>query len=76
MGYAVELYDALIDINVPKDKASAVVNALEHAISATLATKADLALLRADFGHFKTEVMQQFAIERERTDRSIAALDA
>jgi hypothetical protein len=69
MGYAVELYDALVGINVPKDKASSVITALENTIASELATKADVQLLRV-------EMMQQFAVERERTDRSIEALKA
>jgi hypothetical protein len=75
MGYAVDLYDALIGINIPKEKASAVVTAIEHTLSAELATKADVSLLRADIGHLRAEMMQQFSIEREKTDRSLAALE-
>ena len=37
------LYDALISIHVPTDKARAVVDAMEHDMSTILATKADLA---------------------------------
>jgi hypothetical protein len=74
MGYVLPLYDALIGINIPKEKASAVVTAIEHILSAELATKADVALLRTDIGHLRAELMQQFAIERGETDRSLAAL--
>jgi hypothetical protein len=36
------LYDALVSINVPNDKARAVVDAMERDMGTTLATKADL----------------------------------
>ncbi len=36
------LYDALIGINVPSDKAREVAQALERDMTATIATKADL----------------------------------
>lgn len=42
---AIPLYDALVSINVPADKARAVVDALEHDMTSMLATKSDLALL-------------------------------
>jgi hypothetical protein len=42
------LYDALVSLNVPGNKARAVVEAMEREMSATLATKADLELLRKD----------------------------
>jgi YD repeat-containing protein len=43
------LYDALISINVPADKARAVVDAMERDMLSKLATKTDLQLLRAEF---------------------------
>jgi len=46
--YLYSLYDALVSINVPTDKARAVVDAMERDMSATIATKADLQLLRAE----------------------------
>lgn len=42
------LYQALISINVPEQKANAVIEALESDMHSLLATKADLAALRAD----------------------------
>lgn len=42
------LYDALVSINVPNDKARAVVDAMERDMGTTLATKSDLQLLRQD----------------------------
>ena len=45
MDVAISLYDALIAINVPADKAKAVVSALEHDMTNELATKGDLRAL-------------------------------
>lgn len=42
MDFAISLYDALVAINVPADKAKAVVSALEHDMTNELATKDDL----------------------------------
>ncbi len=42
------LYDALISINVPADRARAVVDAMERDMSSLLATKSDVALLRQE----------------------------
>lgn len=46
--YLYSLYDALVSINVPTDKARAVVDAMERDMSATIATKADLQLLKQE----------------------------
>jgi len=46
--YLYSLYDALVSINVPNDKARAVVDAMERDMGTTLATKSDLQLLRQD----------------------------
>lgn len=48
MDYLYSLYDALVGINVRNDRARAVVDAMERDMSTTLATKADLQLLRQD----------------------------
>jgi hypothetical protein len=42
MDYLYSLYDALVSINIPNDKARAVVDAMERDMGTTLATKADL----------------------------------
>jgi len=44
--YLYSLYDALVSINVPNDKARAVVDAMERDMGTTLATKADMDNLR------------------------------
>lgn len=46
MNYLYSLYDALVSINVPSDKARAVVDAMEGDMTAALATKQDLVELR------------------------------
>jgi hypothetical protein len=48
MNYLYSLYDALVSISVPSDKARAVVDAMERDMGTTLATKQDLELLRRD----------------------------
>jgi hypothetical protein len=48
MDYLYSLYDALVSINVPNDKARAVVDAMERDMTSTLATKSDLLLLRQE----------------------------
>ena len=48
MDYLYSLYDALVSINVPNDKARAVVDAMERDMTTTIATKADLQLLRSE----------------------------
>ena len=49
MRFAIAVYDALIAINVPSDKAKAVVTALEHDMTSELATKSDLRHLSETF---------------------------
>lgn len=48
MDYLYSLYDALVSINVPNDRARTVVDAMERDMSTTLATKVDLELLRSE----------------------------
>ncbi len=48
VSYLYSLYDALVSIAVPPDKARAVVDAMEHDMGTTLATKPDLEILRRD----------------------------
>ena len=46
MDFLYSLYDALVSINVPSDKARAVVDAMERDMGTTLATKKDLEIHR------------------------------
>lgn len=48
MDHLYSLYDALVSINVPNDKARAVVDAMERDMATTIATKADLQLLKQE----------------------------
>ncbi len=48
MDYLYSLYDALVSIHVPNDKARAVVDAMERDMATTIATKADLQLLKQE----------------------------
>ena len=48
MDYLYSLYNALVSIHVPNDKARAVVDAMERDMGTTIATKADLQILRQD----------------------------
>ena len=48
MDYLYSPYDGLVSINVPNDKARAVVDAMERDMGTTIATKTDLQLLRQE----------------------------
>ena len=48
MSFQFSLYDALVGIDVPVDKARAVVDALERDMGATLSTKQHVLLLRQE----------------------------
>jgi len=48
LDYLYSLSDALVSINVPNDRARAVVDAMERDMGTTIATKSDLQLLRLD----------------------------
>jgi hypothetical protein len=49
--FELTLYDALLSIAVPADKARAVIEALERDMGSTLATKQDILLLRQQLEH-------------------------
>ena len=59
MDYLYSLYDVLVSINVPNDKARAVVDAMERDMGTTLATKQDLLLLRQEVVGTRTELRQE-----------------
>ncbi|MFJ3119608.1 hypothetical protein ACIPI6_24040 [Pseudomonas protegens] len=53
------LYQALISINVPEQKANAVIDALETDMLSRLATKSDITALRTDLvAELKTDISQ------------------
>jgi hypothetical protein len=63
------LYDALVGINVPGDRARAVLDATEHELSTQLATKSDLAttqlLLRQEINGVRDSLRQEINSLRE-----------
>lgn len=61
MNYLYSLYDALVSINVPSEKARAVVDAMERDMGTTLATKQDLQLL-------KQEIDSRFSLVDQRLE--------
>ena len=69
MDYLYALYDALVSINVPNDKARAVVDAMERDMGTTLATKSDLRLLKqeltAELKADIADVRQEIALVRK-----------
>ena len=70
MDYLYSLYDALVSIDVPNDKARAVVDAMERDMGTTIATKADLQLLRQEMAT-KVDLAglrQEFALMRKDLD--------
>jgi hypothetical protein len=56
MSFEFTLYDALVSIDVPAEKARAVIGALEHDMGSTLATKQDILLLKQDVLLVKQEL--------------------
>ncbi len=67
MDYLYSLYDALVSIHVPNDKARAVVDAMERDMGTTIATKADLQLLRQEMATkaYLAGLRQEFALLRK-----------
>jgi len=76
LNHLYSLYDALISIEVPGERARAVVDAMEREMASTLATKQDLdsqtTLLRhdmeADFALLRRDMEAGFALLRHETD--------
>jgi len=69
------LYDALVSINVPNDKARAVVDAMERDMATTLATKQDLEItgkdllgLGKDLHSLRVELKQDLHILTQAVD--------
>ncbi|MCU7247306.1 hypothetical protein [Pseudomonas koreensis] len=50
------LYQALIAINVPEPKANAVIEALESDLQTSLATKSDVAQIRAELAQLEVKL--------------------
>ena len=91
MNYLYSLYDALVSINVPADKARAVVDAMERDMGTTLATKQDMSLLatredllaiKQDLVILRPDMESRFTLVEQKIDslrndvsRDLAALD-
>lgn len=69
MSSLIPLYDALVSIEVPSDRARAVVDALERDMTANLATRADL---ESKFSLLQREIVAG----GERLDQRIDSLEA
>jgi hypothetical protein len=89
MDFLYSLYDALVSINVPNDKARAVVDAMERDMATSLATKTDLDSLRlatrtdidslrlatkADIELLRHETTSGFAAARKDLETGLALL--
>ena len=68
------LYDALVSINVPSDKARAVVDAMERDMGTTLATKSDLLLLRQEIDNKFALLSRDIDSLRISTGKDLEAL--
>ena len=69
MDFLYSLYHVLVRINVPNDKARAVVDAMERDMGMTIATKTDLQLLRQELLAVRQEMATkaEFAEIRQET---------
>jgi hypothetical protein len=68
------LYDALVSINVPSDKARAVVDAMERDMGTTLATKQDLLLVRQEVENRYELLSREIGSLRTDMDRGFEGL--
>jgi hypothetical protein len=66
------LYDALVSINVPSDKARAVVDAMERDMGTTLATKQDLEhhrlATKQDLELLRRDMENRFTLQDQKID--------
>ena len=74
MDYLYSLYDALTSINVPSDKARAVVDAMERDMGTVIATKSDLQLLRQELRESNALIRKDMEILSGRIDNRIDML--
>jgi hypothetical protein len=77
--YLYSLYDALVSINVPSDKARAVVDAMERDMGTTLATKPDLEALkvatRHDLETMRLATKQDLELLKQAMDNRFALIE-
>jgi len=74
VSYLYSLYDALVSIAVPSDKARAVVDAMERDMGTTLATKQDLEMLKQAMDGRFALVDQRFESLRNDLARDMVAM--
>lgn len=74
MDYLYTLYDALVSINVPSDKARAVVDAMERDMGTVLATKQDLLLIRQEIENRYQLLSREIAALRTEASKDLEAL--
>jgi hypothetical protein len=72
--YLYSLYDALVSINVPSDKARAVVDAMERDMGTTLATKQDLLLIRQEIENRYTLLSREIDSLRGEVAKDLQSL--
>ena len=79
MSVVYSLYDALVSIKIPDEKAKAVIDAMEREMMDKLATKADLehfrAATKADFEHLRITTRGDIEHLRELLSRDIVAVN-
>ncbi len=79
MDFLYSLYDALVSINVPSDKARAVVDAMERDMGTILATKQDLEFqtlaVKQDVAILRGDIKQELAILRGDMENRFALQD-
>ncbi len=73
MSVVYSLYDALVSIKVPDDKAKAVIDAMEREMMDKLATKADLSTLEAGVSGELKLIRQEISSTRELLSKDINA---
>ena len=71
MSVELALYDALVSIDVPAEKARAVIDALERDMGSTLATKQDVLLLKQEIEHLKEQVSRDLQRLEEKVARDM-----
>jgi hypothetical protein len=76
MSFEFTLYDALLSIEVPAEKARAVIDALEHDMGSTLATKQDISSLALATKQDIAAVKQDIAALAAATKQDIASLES
>ena len=74
MDYLYSLYDALVSINVPSDKARAVVDAMERDMGTTLATKQDLLLIRQEIENRYTLLSREIDSLRDEVGKDLQSM--